>query len=88
MYIKVDLQFSRKMAEKDANTNLDESAEVESLLNITQDHMVTTNEIVSENVVEIVDVNETVVAGSSKNDNVDIPVSYTHLDVYKRQDQG
>ena len=58
------------MAEKDANTNLDENAEVESLLNITQDHVVTTKEIVSENVE--VDENETVNAKGSKIDTVEV----------------
>ena len=58
------------MAEKDANPNLDESVEVESLLNVIQDHMVTTNKIVSENVVEMVNVN--VEAECSRNSEINI----------------
>ena len=47
-----------------------ENVEGESILNVTQDHMVTTNEIVSDNVE--IDVNETVEAGGSKDNGVNI----------------
>ena len=59
------------MAEKDANINLDESADVGSVLNVMQDNMVTTNENV-ENVGEITNVNETVGAECSRNNEVNI----------------
>ena len=58
------------MAEKNKSANLCESVEEETILNVTQDHMVTTNEIVSENVE--IDVNETVVAGGSRDNGVNI----------------
>ena len=53
------------MAEKDANTNLCENIDVGSILNVTQDDLVTTNENVNESVGEIANVMETVVAESS-----------------------
>ena len=46
------------------------------MLDVTQDDVVTTNENVNESVGEIANVIETVEAET---------VSYTHLDVYKRQ---
>ena len=52
------------MTEGNKNADLCKSSVEESILNITQDHMVTTNDIVDENVE--IDVNETVVAGVVK----------------------
>ena len=65
------------MAEKDVNTNLDESADMGSVLNVTQDNMVTMNENVNENVCEITNVNETVGAECSRNNEVNICLLYT-----------
>ena len=59
------------MAEKDANTNLYESAEVGSVLNVTQNSMITMSENV-ESVGEIVNVNETVEAECSRNNEINI----------------
>ena len=81
------------MAEGNKDADLCKSSAEESILNITQDHMVTTNDIVDESVE--IDVNETVVAGGSKDNGVNIinqlalmmeMMSGIKTDVYKRQD--
>ena len=60
------------MAEKNRNANLCENVAVGSILDVTQDDLVTTNENVNESVGEIANVIETVGAESSRNNRVDI----------------
>ena len=85
------------MAEKGKSASLCEN--IESILNVTQDDLISTNinESVDNTTHELTI--ETVDAKSSRIDNVDVlsqlalfmelmsgkSVSYTHLDVYKRQ---
>ena len=62
------------MAEKNTNTNLYENASVGSMLDATEDDLITTN-----NLTQNENVNESVGEIATN------AVSYTHLDVYKRQ---
>ena len=55
------------MAEKNTNANLCESVAGGSILDVTQDDLVSTNENVNESVGEILNVNETVEGGSRNN---------------------
>ena len=62
------------MAEENKNANLCEGVEGESILNVMQDNLVSTN------------IDEHVDDTDDTTDEIEVvAVSYTHLDVYKRQ---
>ena len=68
------------MAEKNTNANLCESVAGGSILNVTQDDLLSTNENVNESVDEIVNKIEMVDAKSSKIKNVEVfSLSLIHI---------